>query len=129
MNLKRVSKPHDYTLGEHDEGKMFYVPISNRVSFMSWKSLRKNTRPFRDEDSGKCRVKVLIAHTRGNGEWESFQGFSVNECDVNKVGRKFVDLFVISVSDEQGNPVAGYPLRVKKDNIRVRVLTQNPKPE
>lgn len=109
-----------------NQAKSLYVPKANKSRFDHWVHLLRHTRRIMPSDEGKCRVILLVCETRGKGEWESFQDFEVQYADIGKVGKKFIDLFIISVSDEQGRPVEGCAKRVAIDNLRYRVMLAPP---
>ena len=109
-----------------NQAKSLYVPNSKKERFKQWVHLLRHTRRIEKSDEGKCRVTLLICHTKGDSAWETFQDFDVEYANIGKVGKWFIDLFIISVSDENGRPVEGYAKRVSINNLNYRVMLAPP---
>ena len=109
-----------------EQGKTLYVPKARQERYKQWMHLLRHSRRIEPSDQGKCGVILLICRTKGESAWESFQDFDVEYANIGKVGKWFVDLFIVSVSDEQGRPVEGYAKRVSIDNLKYRVMLAPP---
>lgn len=101
--------------------KNIYIPVAARETYMRLLDiLQENTyREISSIDEGKILHDSLIIETKGKGERETFQNYTIARVDVGKVGDTYIDIAIYNIDSQ-----SFYPIRVKKDTIKISVLNQ-----
>ena len=95
-----------------------YCPKSKKEEMEKLLDFLKNVeiRGIAKSDFKKIRLSALVISTKGKGEWETFDSWSVKFLDLNHVSDVFAEVYLY---DNEGR---GHPTKIRVDNPKVSIL-------
>lgn len=74
-----------------------YIPKNKLLDYQAYQREKDNYRRFVPHDSHRLRVKVLVLVTKGNGEWETYDRYYLDEADVGKVSEQMAEVYLLNM--------------------------------
>ena len=74
-----------------------YIPKSKLLDYQAYQREKDNYRRFVPRDSHRLRVKVLVLITKGNGEWETYDRYYMDEADVGKISEQMGEVYLLNM--------------------------------
>ena len=89
-----------------------YIPKNKLLDYQAYQREKDKYRVFVPRDSNRLWVKVLVLVTKGNGEWETYDRYYMDEADVGKIGNKMGEVYLLNMRK---------PIKFKRQKERVLI--------